>query len=203
MMRLTVQIAVCCLASLLLLPARGQTVMDWMQAARGAQNLAIPRYSEPEKVLYAVIRVDKVYTEYEKKGFFRIGALPVVVLEGVTYEVKDPAPAATNLVRLRTWLGGDTGRHLELRGVKIVVSPDSRLEGGRLLFLDNDRWQLTGGVRLITGPKELRAESATFRVAGERAGELILQTAPPATNTFLFGSISQIAKPTAINTASK
>jgi hypothetical protein len=177
--------------------------MDWLQVARGAQDLVIPRYSEPDKVLYAVIRVDKVYTEYQKKGFFHIGTLPVVVLEGVTYEVKDPAPAAANLARLRSWLGGDTGRHLELRGVKIVASQDSRLEAGRMLFLDNDRWQLTGGVRLVTGPSELRAESATFRVAGERAGELILQTAPPATNTFLFGNISQIAKPTAVNTASK
>jgi hypothetical protein len=195
--------ALCWLAALVFLPAWGQSVVDWMQAARGAQNLVIPRYTEPDKTLYAVITVDKVYTEYEKRGFFRIGALPVAVLEGVTYEVKDPAPAAKNLARLRTWLGGDTGSRLELRGVKLVASPTSRLEGGRLLFLDNDRWQLAGGVRLISGANEFRAESATLRVAGAQAGEVILQTTPPTTNTFLFGSLSQIPNSTAVNTASK
>jgi hypothetical protein len=202
-MKLTVHIACCCLAFLSIHPARGQSVLDWAQAAHGAQNLVIPRYGDTNKLLYAVIRVDKVYTEYEKKGLFRIGILPVAVLDGVTYEVKDPAPAAKNLVRLRSWLGGDTGKHFDLRGVKIVASADSRLEAGRLQFLDNDRWQLAGGVRLISGPKELRADSATLRVAGDRAGELILQTVPPTTNTFLFSNISPIATPTAVNTASK
>ena len=110
-MKMIVRMALCWAAAFAFLPARGQTVVDWMQAARGAQHLAIPRYTEPDKTLYAVISVDKVYTEYEKRGFFRIGALPVAVLEGVTYEVKDPAPAAKNLARLRSWLGGDTGNH--------------------------------------------------------------------------------------------
>jgi hypothetical protein len=202
-MKLIVQMALCWLAPLLLFPARGQMMVDWMQAARGARNLVIPRYSEPDKKLYAVISVDKVYSEYEKKGFFRIGALPVTVLEGITCEVKDPAPAAKNLAHLRSWLGADTGRHLDLRGVKFAASPSSRLEGGRLLFLDDDRWQLTGGVRFVSGAGEVRAESATLQVTGERAGELILQTTPATTNTFLFGNISPIPNPTAVNTASK
>ena len=203
LMKMTVRMAFWWLAAFVLLPARGQTIVDWMQAARGAQHLVLPRYSEPDKTLYAVISVDKVFTEYEKRGFFRIGALPVAVLEGVTYEVKDPGPAAKNLARLRSWLGGDTGNHVELRGFKLVASPTSRLEGARLLFLDNDRWELAGGVRWISGANEVRAESATLQVAGAQAGKLILQTTPPTTNTFLFGSISQIPNPTAVNPASQ
>ena len=190
-------------AAFLFLPARGQAVADWMQAARGAQHLVIPRYSEPDMTLYAVISVDKVYTEYEKHGFFHIGALPVAVLDGVTYDVRDPALAAKNLALLRSWLGGDTGNHLELRQVKLVASPASRLEAGRLRFLDNDRWELLNGVRLISGTNEVRAAGATFHVAGAQAGELILQTTPPSTNTFLFGTISKITNPTAVQTASK
>ena len=113
--------------------------------------------------------MDKVYTEYEKRGFFHIGALPVAVLEGVTYEVKDAEKAAKNLARLPSWLGGDAGKHVELRGVKLVASPTHRLEGGRLLFLDNNRWELAGGVRLISGTNEFRAASATLR-GGRGAG---------------------------------
>jgi hypothetical protein len=202
-MKLLIKPAVCWLACCLFLPARGQTAVDWIQAARGAQHLVIPRYSESDKKLYAVISVDKVYTEYEKKGFFRIGALPVAVLEGITYEVKDPGPAAKNLASLRSWFGGDTASNVELRGVKFVASPNSRLEGGRLLFLDNDRWQLVNGVRLISGANEVRAESATLQVAGARIGEVILQTTPPTTNFFLFSSLSQVPKPNAVITTSK
>jgi hypothetical protein len=202
-MKMIIRVALWWFAVFAFLPARGQMLVDWMQAAHGAQHLTIPRYSETDKTLYAVISVDKVYTEYEKRGFFHIGALPVGVLEGITYEVKDPAPAAKNLARLRSWLGGDTGNHLELRGIKLVASPVSRLEGGRLQFLDNERWQLTGGVRWISGANEVRAASATLWVAGARAGELILQTTPPTTNTFLFGNISPNPNPTAVHTASK
>ena len=50
--------------------------------------------------------MDKVYTEYEKHGFFHIGALPVAVLDGVTLMFRDPALAAKNLALLRSWLGG-------------------------------------------------------------------------------------------------
>jgi hypothetical protein len=202
-MKMIIKMALCGLAALGFLPARGQAVVDWMQAARGAQHLVIPRYSEPDKTLYAVIRVDKVYTEYEKRGFFRIGALPVAVLEGVTYEVRDPGPAAKYLAGLRSWLGGEAGQHVELRGVKLVASPNNRLEGGRLLFLDNNQWELADGVRLISGTNEFRAGSATLQVAGAQAGELVLRTTPPTTNTFLFGTISQIPNPTAVHTASK
>lgn len=202
-MKTNVRTALCALAVFLFLPAHGQAVVDWMQAATGAQHLVIPRYSEADRSLYAVISVDKVHTEYEKHGFFRIGALPVAVLEGVTYEAKNPAVAAKNLARLPVWLGSEAGKHVELRGVKLVASPTSSLEGGRLLFSDNNRWELADGVRLISGTNEIRAASATLQVAGARAGELILHTTPRTTNTFLFGDISQTSNPTAINTASK
>jgi hypothetical protein len=202
-MKTNARTAFCALAVFLFLPARGQAVVDWMQAATGAQHLVIPRYNEADRTLYAVISVDKVHTEYEKHGFFRIGALPVAVLEGVTYEAKDPAAAAKNLARLPVWLGSEAGRHIELRGVKLIASPTCRLEGGRLLFSDNNRWELAEGVRFISGTNELQATGATLQVAGPRAGELILRTTPRTTNTFLFGNISQTPNSTAINTASK
>ena len=55
----------------------------------------------------------------------------MAVLEGITFEVKDPAPAAKYLARLRALLGVEAGNHVELRQVKFVVSPASSLEGGR------------------------------------------------------------------------
>src|ERR1039458_3191159 len=122
-MKLMVMPALCWFAALVCLPVHGQPLVNWMEAAHGAQHLVIPRYTEPDKSLYAVISIDKVYTEYEKMGFFSIGSMPMAVLEGVTYEAREPAAAAKNLAHLRSWLGGDAGIHVELRGVKLVASP--------------------------------------------------------------------------------
>ncbi len=177
--------------------------MDWFQAAEGAQHLAIPRYTESDKTLYAVVRVERVETEYELHGIFRIGALPIVVLDGFTYEVKDTAPAARNLAGLPEWLGGDVSRHIELRNIKFVADASNRLESRGIKFVDGERWELTGDVRLTSGTNVFRAEKATLRVAGTRAGEIAFQTTPATTNTFLFDKLSDIPKPTAMNTASK
>jgi len=202
-MKKACSIAICIAAVCAIQSIRGQAVMDWFQAAEGAQHLAIPRYTESDKTLYAVVRVEKVETEYELHGLFRIGALPVVVLDGFTYEVKDAAPAARNLAGLPEWLGADVTRHLELRNINFVASPGNRLESQGIKFVDGERWELTGDVRLTSGTNVFRAEKATLRVAGTRAGEIVLQTSPPTTNTFLFDKLPEISKPTAMTTASK
>ena len=39
------------------------------------------------------VRVKNLFTDYESKGFFRIGVLPIAVFDGVTFEfVVDPQP---------------------------------------------------------------------------------------------------------------
>ena len=44
----------------------------------------------------AVIRIDALYKDYQRKGFFRVGLLPVAIAEGVTVEVvHEPALART------------------------------------------------------------------------------------------------------------
>jgi len=170
----------------LCLAARGQAVADLLQRGWSMQNADIPIFTQPEKNLSAMVHVDKAYTDYVKKGFFHIGAMPVAVLEGVTFEARDPAPAAQNLACLASWLGVDNGNRVELRRVKLIASPGSSLEGERMVFAGPDQWELVGGVRLVSGTNEVRAERATLRVAGPRAGEVILQTTPLSTNIFLF-----------------
>jgi len=186
--RFFVRMALCGLAVFCCLPGRGQTVADLLQRGWNMQHAVIPVYTEPEKNLSALVHVDKAYTDYEKRGFFHIGALPVAVLEGVTFEARDPAPAAQNLARLASWLGVDAGRHVELRRVKFAASPVSSLEADRVVLAGRDQWELLGGVRLVSGANETRAEKATLQVAGANAGQLILQTTPPSTNTFLFSN---------------
>ena len=154
--------------------SRRRDSRSWIGCRRraGRRHLTIPRYSEPDKTLYAVIRVDKVYTEYRKEGFFphrraaRGGA-----------GRRSPTKSRTRRRRRRTWPACAPG----WEGTRAIAwncgrsswwpPPTSRLEGGRLLFLDNDRWQLTGGVRLISGANEVRGgerDAAGGRGAGRR-----------------------------------
>ena len=185
-MKIIVRLWLCWLGAFLLLPARGQSAADFLEQGWVMNHAVIPLYSEPGNSPAAIVRVDKVYTEYEKHGFFRIGALPIGVLEGVTFEAKDASPQGRNLERLASWLGADAGSHLELRGVRFIASPSSSLEAGRLRPTGRERWELSGGVAFVRGTNTLRADKATIQVTGPNAGLLILQTTPPSTNTFLF-----------------
>jgi hypothetical protein len=185
-MKLSATIALCLLPGCFLPAARGQTAADWLQSPRGFQRAVIPIYSGPEQRLSAVVRVDKSYTDFEKHGFFRISALPVAVLDGVTFEIKDSAPAAQTLARVGQWLGVDAGNHLELRQVKVVGSAGRVLEGARAVFQGHDRWKFTGGVRLLSGANETKADSATLQVSGNLAGQVLLQPSPPGADIFLF-----------------
>ena len=184
-MKLRLQSALCLLAGVMLLPARAQSISDWLNRGFGIDHTQFPLYGSSDQKLYSVVRVDRAFTDYEKKGFFHIGALPVLVLDGVAFEVKEPAPAAENLARLSAWLGVDAGKRVELRHVKFQASPTSTLEAGRLRFVARDRWELSQSVRFVSGTNEIRAEQAVWDIGSAHSGRLILQTVPPSTNTFL------------------
>ena len=63
-----------------------------------------------------------VYTDYERKGFFRIGLLPIGVMEGVTFELQHPESVTNGLAELNQWLGAKAAKRLELRRVNFLVS---------------------------------------------------------------------------------
>ncbi len=65
-------------------------------------------YSGNEAEPAVVIRLDKAYTDYQSKGFFRIGLLPIGVIEGVTFRLQHPDSAANCLALIHHWLAGAT-----------------------------------------------------------------------------------------------
>jgi hypothetical protein len=121
--------------------------------------------------------------DYERRGFFRIGLFPVGVLEGVTFEPRDLSSPSGGLAAFRRWLGAGADKHVELHGVTLLLSATNRLEAGTLRCLADGRWELRKGVHFISGANDLRAPVATLQWTGNRAGQLVLQTTPPITNT--------------------
>lgn len=161
--------------------ADNQNVLDLLQAGVSFHHATLPLYSGAPLKLYAIVRVDRAYTDYERKGFFRIGLLPVGVLDGVTYKVSDPTVEGGGVAPLCQWLNSSSARHVEMRRFTLVLSPTNRLEAGVLRWLPNGSCELRDNVLFASNGRELRVSRATLTVAGQHAGELTLQTTPPTT----------------------
>ncbi|MBI4325061.1 MAG: hypothetical protein HY674_07325 [Chloroflexi bacterium] len=132
------------------------------------------------------MKVDKVFTEYQRRGFFRIGLLPLVVMDGVKIDFRQVDAASSALARLpqelKPWAGS---RMLELRDVKFAfpVEPKERLRAGKVRWLENGQWQLSNGVTIQMTTNKVKVAQATLQVAGPSAG-LVAWGSPSALSRF-------------------
>ena len=165
--------------------------MDLLTPGHTVQHTVFPIYRQPDLKLSAVVQVQKAYLDHQRNGFFHIGLLPVGALEGVTIEFHDASSAGDSFQQMQRWLGAGNGRRVELRQVKFLFSTN-RLEAGAVQCRAGDRWELLGGVRLVSGGHETRAQRATLEISGPDAGRVVLEQKPPMTNSFL-GSPSEAA----------
>ena len=154
----------------------------------GLKGAVIGLYSGAEAEPAAVVRLDRVYTDYERKGFFRIGILPIGVMEGVTFELLQPQSVTNGLAQLDHWLGATAARRLELRRVSFLVSAPvtNRLETGRVRPAAGGKLALLDGVNFMSGTNQMRAARGVLQITGAQVGQLVMETTPPWTNN-LFG----------------
>lgn len=179
-----------CLVCVFLMKADAQTVSDLLQQGMSVQHAVVPLYNTGSFKLSAVVRVDRVFMDYQRKGFFRIGMFPIVVLEDVSFEARDSTDPFASLASVRHWLGTKAGQRIEMRRVKFVFSPTSRVEAGLARCVAEDHWELLNGVRFVSGASEIRAPRGTLEMGGPRGGQVILETRPRTTNTFLASALT-------------
>jgi hypothetical protein len=174
-----------------LVGTRAQPLADLSGGNIQLQNASIHLYERGGLEPVARVSLVNSVTEYERRGFFRIGLLPIEVLEGVTIEVPDAARAARGLARASEWLGTRKATRLEVRRLAVQVSSPTtnRLESGRALPMPGGKWELLDGVSFVSGTNEAHAARGTLQIAGARAGQFVLETAPPQTNS-LFADLS-------------
>lgn len=140
------------------------------------KNGVVPIYVQGQQQPAAVIRLERTLKDFQTRGFFRIGVLPMVVADGVVIEFRNPAAVAETLARAHAWLkspGG--GRSVELRRV-VFLMPEgagtNRLAAGLVRFGGAGQWQLSAGVSWQTGAGEGHLESALLQVTGPQSGRL-------------------------------
>lgn len=140
------------------------------------QEIAIPYYAKGQGSPAAVVRIKKVYTDHQRRGFFRIGLLPVLVAEDVKIEIIQPQETLAALQQARRWLKPTaTQKALEWRRVQFFFPAETepRLEAAKIHLSEAGAWRLTGGVVLRHGTNQTRQAEATLQVTGPQAGELL------------------------------
>ena len=184
------RLAVILLLWIIVFPIHAQSAADLLKAGARMRGVVVPLYNKADHSYSIIIRIDRVYTGMERKGFFRIGVLPVGVLEGVTVELQQTNRLTNCLDRLNYWLTPQTASRLELRHARIECSPTNRLEAGLMQIDKHGIWNLLEGVTLVQGDITVQGPQARFYTTGDRAGEVVMAT---STNRFFFGGSAQAA----------
>lgn len=190
-MRKTVSILFGCLLCISQAKAASENFTQLLQGGVALQHAVIPLYKDGSAKLSALVRVDKAYVDYERRGFFRIGMLPVVVLDGATIEAEDTNDPMSSLAEVERWVATKTGQRVEMRRVKIIFSPGIYVEAGLAQCRSDDHWDLLKGVHFVSGAEEGRASRGVVVLTGARAGQVILDSAPRQTRIFQAASTSE------------
>ena len=129
------------------------------------------------------VQAGECFTDYQRKGFFRIGALPVGVLQDLKIRVIQSGPVTNRLARLGDWLSAQAAQRLEFRGLEIQVATgdcSNTLECGSGRIRRDGRWELTTKVRFYSATNLWEAERGVLQVAGQDGGSLALLGNPPS-----------------------
>lgn len=142
-----------------------QTWGDFVTGNSRVQGAVIPVYLGTASDPALVVRADKIYRDYQRKGFFRIGVLPIAVMEGVTFEVRHVELVTNRLARLEHWIDPRASRRLELRQatIRMAGTVTNELRADRIHIVPGGTWALVDDVRLQLGTNEVRAARATCK----------------------------------------
>ncbi len=128
----------------------------------------------------AVLRAERFFGDYQTRGFFRIGALPLTVAEDLSIELKDALrlPVALNAIGLRFAPEGGGGRGIEGRNFSLAFSGEERGSlRARLIRLDSAaEWMMEDGVLNVPNITPVHFQRGTLTMQGPEAGMIKCQT---------------------------
>ncbi|MEW6158617.1 MAG: hypothetical protein AB1813_14385 [Verrucomicrobiota bacterium] len=157
------------------------------------ERVTIPLYFENQIQSTASVRTEKILTEQQRRGFFRIALLPKTVAENVEINCRAPQDMHQALRALRPLLDPKSSQVIELRQLRWHVEQAERvrLEVAQARLQENGEWQLTGRIELQMGDQQWNASRGALSITGESAGKLRLHTAQGLKT---FDLLSQPAK---------
>lgn len=138
-------------------------------------EVTLSEYSPKDLSLVAQVHAARIFTDYERRGFFRIGLLPIPVVENVQIQIQSAECLTNALFALHDWNQPASGvRRLELRNVEIelIGEKQPRLSAVSARVGQDGVLELsTVSVFNATG-QQASIPKAALQVAGSSAGWL-------------------------------
>ncbi len=156
-----------------------------------ARHACLAVYLDDKLQPTAVFRVEHAYKDYQTRGFFRIGALPLLVLDGLSMEVRDAERMFEALNQaIAKWTSKNARRSaIEARDFSLCFCPGKRecLRARRARLESPKEWRLEQGSVTLPGATATVAFSqAILTVSGPDTGELTCETPQGSARLRLF-----------------
>lgn len=193
------QLGIICMAALLLTGGFPEATGGESRAFRllGVSGLKMPFYGARGGTPVAVVHVQRFRKEFDRKGFYRIGMMPLLIAEDVTIEVWREAEFREVLGEIKTILGPSStqGARVEMRRVTFRFPNEStpRLTADSARFKPDGAWDLRGSIQFTAGSESLRARHGRLTVTGAEAGRLQLDGRGAERSAHLFSHESSPA----------
>jgi len=139
------------------------------------EDVMVPIYLDNSPTPAAILRVGRVYRDFQRRGFFRIGILPVVVGEDVSIEIREPDELEQIFTKTSTIIGSFAKSDaVELHRARLLFPGQETplVEAGRMRLEKQERLRLSSRVTIHTATKRFETTKADFLVAGPQAGQL-------------------------------
>lgn len=163
-------------------------------SAAQAQVLVIKQaatvFSNPAGSQIAVVRADRALQDHQRVGFFRIGLLPLFVVEHVQIEILKPKEFTRSMQLIPEHFSQRTGaKELEFRDLLLSFAGDERprLKAKSVRLTSEGLWNMRSGV-LIDRGEAYEFEQATLNTAGRYAGNITLKSGTQSKTVNWFAS---------------
>jgi hypothetical protein len=175
-------LAVCCLG----IWWPGHTVQAQMQFSPSLDDATFEKYQGLQ--LVSRIHITRVYMDHERWGFFKIGLIPVQVVEGVNLQIHS-ADSLTNAMDAinSANLSSAAQRHLEFRNIQISLldEKEPRLRADTASIIQPGVLQLSH-VSVSNGGEAISIPRATLQAGGPDCGCLRWNEGGSQNQLFVF-----------------
>jgi hypothetical protein len=119
------------------------------------------------------LQIERIYKDYERRGFFKIGLFPKVVVENSVLEIRDPGDSLSVLRSVDQWIRSMGGTNAEMRHftIRFGVEDLANLEASSLKMLP-DSWIGRGCRVKMPDGKWVEAAEVQLVLSGRSAGEV-------------------------------
>jgi hypothetical protein len=158
-------------------------------AGAAANEVTLSEYSPKDLSLIAQVHASRIFTDYERRGFFRIGLLPIPVAENVQIEIQSAECLTNALFALHDWNQPAVGiRRLELRNleIKLIGEKQPRLSAAGARAGQDGVLELSAVSVFNATGRQTSIPKAVLQVAGSSAGWLHWNSDGHTQDIFLF-----------------